>query len=163
VTPIECPREQDLMEVLTTDRWPDRCDEELRRHAEACPTCRDLVTVLTPLGDAWALTRAEAQPPGSGMVWWRAQMRARQEAARAAARPVAVAQAIGAVVAIALVIACVVLVAPWFATSWASSQQFLAGEAAVGGRTVMDSWLLTGGLAVIAATTLAVYIALAQD
>ena len=37
-----------------------------------------------------ALARAEAAPPSSAIVWWRAQMRARQEAARAAGRPISI-------------------------------------------------------------------------
>jgi hypothetical protein len=37
-----------------------------------------------------ALARAEAAPPSSAIVWWRAQMRARQEAARAADRPISI-------------------------------------------------------------------------
>ncbi|HTM24197.1 MAG TPA: hypothetical protein VL225_03335 [Vicinamibacterales bacterium] len=34
--------------------------------------------------------RAEAAPPSSAIVWWRAQMRARQEAARAVERPLTI-------------------------------------------------------------------------
>jgi hypothetical protein len=37
-----------------------------------------------------ALARAEAAPPSSAIVWWRAQMRARQDAARAADRPITI-------------------------------------------------------------------------
>jgi hypothetical protein len=37
-----------------------------------------------------ALACAEAAPPSSAIVWWRAQMRARQEAARAADRPISI-------------------------------------------------------------------------
>jgi hypothetical protein len=33
---------------------------------------------------------AEAQPPSSAIVWWRAQMRARQEAAQLAERPITI-------------------------------------------------------------------------
>jgi hypothetical protein len=162
VTTVECPREQDLLDVLTTDQWPDRCDEELRRHVEACQSCRDLVAVLTPLSEAWAETRSEAHPPGSGMVWWRAQMRARREAARSAARPVAVAQIVGGLVAIAFVAGVLLVVAPWAVQSWTSSQQLIAGNMA-GIHELAGGWLFGGGIAAIAITSLAVYLALAED
>lgn len=41
---------------------------------------------------AWS----EARVPASGVVWWRAQVRAREEAARAAARPIAFVQGVAA-------------------------------------------------------------------
>jgi hypothetical protein len=41
-----------------------------------------------------ALARTEATPPSSGIVWWRAQMRARQEAAATADRPIMVVHAL---------------------------------------------------------------------
>jgi hypothetical protein len=54
-----------------------------------------------------ALARHEASPPSSGIVWWRAQMRARQEAAQAAERPITIvhglAIACGAGLALSLV------------------------------------------------------------
>jgi hypothetical protein len=54
-----------------------------------------------------ALARAEAAPPSSAIVWWRAQMRARQEAALAADRPIrivhALAIACGAGLALSLI------------------------------------------------------------
>lgn len=37
-----------------------------------------------------SVARREAAPPSSGVVWWRAQMRARQEAARAVERPLTI-------------------------------------------------------------------------
>src|SRR3954462_14253105 len=37
---------------------------------------------------------AEAQPPSSAIVWWRAQMRARQEAAQFAEKPITIVHAL---------------------------------------------------------------------
>ena len=48
----------DLVDVLTTGRWPDRCDEDLRRHVKVCEGCQDVLAVLEPIGDAWMQTRA---------------------------------------------------------------------------------------------------------
>ncbi len=41
-----------------------------------------------------SMARAEATPPSSAIVWWRAQMRARQEAALVADRPITVVHAL---------------------------------------------------------------------
>ena len=41
-----------------------------------------------------SIARAEAQPPSSAIVWWRAQMRARQEAARLAEKPITIVHAL---------------------------------------------------------------------
>ncbi|HYT74877.1 MAG TPA: hypothetical protein VEL79_09035 [Vicinamibacterales bacterium] len=41
-----------------------------------------------------SIASAEAAPPSSAIVWWRAQMRARQEAARVAERPLTIVHAL---------------------------------------------------------------------
>ncbi len=163
MTFADCPREQDLIDALTTDQWPDRCDEDLKAHVAACEGCRDLVAVLAPLGEAWTDARAEAHVPASGMVWWRAQMRARQEAARAAARPIAVAQTIGALAAAAVIVACLIAISPWLAASFASSREFLSIDVS-SLQTTQSGWVLAGGAATILAIgTLAVYLVVAED
>jgi hypothetical protein len=88
----DCAREQDLLDALASDRWPERCDDELRAHVAACGVCSDVLAVALPLLREHEAASAEAQVPTSAVVWWRAEMRARQEAARAAARPIAVVQ-----------------------------------------------------------------------
>lgn len=163
MTFADCHREQDLIDVLTTDRWPDRCDEDLRAHVAGCQGCQDLVNVLSPLGDAWAASRAEAQLPASGTVWWRAQMRARQEAARAAARPIAIVQTVAAVAGAAIIILCLVAIAPWLVSSFASSRQFLAIDRSTL-QAMQSSWLLAGGAgAIIAIGSLAIYLVVAAE
>jgi hypothetical protein len=168
VTSAECPREQDLVDVLTTGRWPDRCDEDLRRHVASCDGCRDLVAILEPIGDAWTATRAAAHLPASGMVWWRAQMRARQEAALAAERPVTVAQLVGGLIGAAAVCAGLIVLFPWLT----SSLTVLVGSAR--GFVTIDvfplgpfgeGWVVPAALAAtfLALTTLAVYVAVAED
>jgi hypothetical protein len=163
VTFAECSREQDVIDALTTDQWPDRCDDDLTNHVAACEGCRDLVAVLAPLGEAWTSARADAHVPASGMVWWRAQMRARQEAARAAARPITVVQGIAGLAGAAIVLFCLVAFAPWFASSLASSRDFLT-LAVPDIRTMQGGWLLAGGVgAVLAITSLAVYLVVLED
>ena len=168
MTSAECSREQDLVDVLTTGRWPDRCDEDLRQHVTACQGCQDVLAILEPLGDAWMQTRADAHLPASGMVWWRAQMRARQEAARAADRPVTVAQVAGGLIGFAAVCAGLIVLFPWLSSSLTvlvgSARGFVTIDVFPLG-PFGDGWLVPAALAAtfLALTTLAVYVAVAED
>lgn len=158
----ECPREQEVVDTLATGQWPERADADLRRHVAGCPVCDDLVAVLDPLAAAWSETRADVHVPAPGTVWWRAQMRARQEAARAATRPVIVAQAVGGLAALIACVLGMVVFLPSFVTVLGSSWAHLGpGLARVG--TMSQGWVLVAIVAVIAATSLALYLAVAED
>ena len=162
MTFADCSRERDLIDALTTGQWPDRCDDELKSHVAACQGCQDLVTIVAPLGDAWADSRADAHVPASGTVWWRAQMRARQEAARAAERPIAIVQTIAAVAAGTIIALVLFAISPWLASSYASSREFLTLD--VSPIQPMQGWLLAGGAAaVLAIGSLAFYFVVAED
>lgn len=162
MTFVECSREPDVIDALTTTQWPEHCGEELQAHVAACASCRDLVAAVAPLGEAWLETRAGAHVPASGMVWWRAQMRARREAARAAARPITVVQAIAALAGLMLVAGTFALLAPWVAASFATSASMftltLPDVRGLGG-----SWVIAGAIAFLAVASLAVYLAVAED
>jgi hypothetical protein len=110
VTAIECPRESDVLDALTSARWPHRVNRELARHVEACAICTDLVVVAAAMRDEQAVAWQQTNIPSSGQVWWRAEMRARQEAIREASRPIAIAQGVAALLALGLTAA-----AGWFA------------------------------------------------
>ena len=86
---IDCDREPDVLDALAAQRWPARCGDELRTHVAACAVCGDLVQVASALLEDHDTTYQDARLPPSGIVWWRAQLRAREEDARAAARPIA--------------------------------------------------------------------------
>jgi len=101
----ECDREQDVLDALAAGRWPGGCDEELGAHVNACGTCRDLADVAAALLSDQEMARREARVPPAGVVWWRAQLRAREDAARAAGRPVAFIQGVAASVVVWLLIA----------------------------------------------------------
>lgn len=101
----DCDREQDVLDALAAGRWPDRCDQELRTHVSGCAICRDLADVASVLMDEQEVARHHARVPPAGVVWWRAQLRARENAARTAGRPVAFIQGVAASVAVWLVIA----------------------------------------------------------
>jgi hypothetical protein len=105
-----CPREQDVLDAVVSGRWPERCDATLRAHVDGCAACADLAEVAAALRDEHEATWAAARVPPAGLVWWRAEMRARREATRVATRPILVVQlaaglcalAIGAAVLVAL-------------------------------------------------------------
>lgn len=158
----ECPHEADVIDALTTTQWPEQCSDELQSHVAACDCCRTLVAAITPLGEAWLDTRAAAQVPGSGMVWWRAQMRARREAARAAARPMTVVQAIAALAGLALLVATLAVLSPWVVASLSSAASLVFGALPdVGG--VARNWAVAAAIALLAMTSLAVYLVMAED
>jgi hypothetical protein len=162
VTFAECPHEADVIDALTTTQWPEQCSDELQTHVAACDNCRTLVAALTPLGEAWLDTRAAAHVPASGMVWWRAQMRARREAARAAARPMTIVQAIAALAGVALLVTTLALLSPWVIASFSGSASLLLGTLPdVGGLT--SNWAVAAAIALLAMTSLAVYLVMAED
>ena len=39
---IECVREDEVLMMVSTDRWPDAAPAELREHADQCQVCREL-------------------------------------------------------------------------------------------------------------------------
>jgi hypothetical protein len=102
---VECSREQDVLDTLAAQRWPERCDDELRVHVSGCHICTDLAQVAMALLDDHESAHQDARLQPSGIVWWRAQLRAREEAARAAARPIAFIQGVAASVAVWLIVA----------------------------------------------------------
>jgi len=107
-----------VLDALSARRWPERCDADLRTHVASCAICADLVDVASALLDDHEVAWRDAHLPPSGVVWWRAQLRAREEAARAAARPLAFIQGVAASVAVWLVLALVRAVPPGYLSTW---------------------------------------------
>jgi hypothetical protein len=93
---MECSREQDVLDAVSSGRWPDRTDGALRLHIDMCAICAEVAAVARALQDDHEAACDDVRIPSSGRVWWRAEMRARQEAARKAARPMAFVQAAAA-------------------------------------------------------------------
>ena len=90
---VECPREADVFEAVAFGRWPEQC-ADLVAHASTCAICADLAIVSCAIHDDRDSLCRDAQPPTSGMVWWRATIRARADAARTATQPISVLQGI---------------------------------------------------------------------
>ncbi len=97
----ECAREQDVVEAMTSGAW----SEELRSHASGCKICSDVVEVVHALHCDYAAASQEARIPSAGLVWWRAELRARREAMHAAERPMTLVQAFGGACAAGVLIA----------------------------------------------------------
>lgn len=99
----DCDRESEVLLAVGSGCLGD----ELRQHIGRCAACSELYDVASAVVDDRRALMSEARLPGSGLVWWRANMRARQEAARMAVRTATAVQ-IG-LVAVAILIAVVVL------------------------------------------------------
>ena len=96
---IDCPREQDVMKTVAPEQWPDGYTDELHAHIAACAICTDVLEVARAIHEDCEAAENNAQVPQippAGLVWWRAEIRARQEAMRAASRPMTLVQAFGA-------------------------------------------------------------------
>lgn len=124
----ECSREQELLEALGSGTTLEEWDADLRTHAESCAICREIVTVALPLLQEHRSAIEGAHPPSSGVVWWRAQMRARQEAARAATRPITVFQGVAAAASVAMIVMLLNVAAPTL-SGWLGGLTLLNGVA----------------------------------
>lgn len=107
MTPVECPFESEVLSAVIHGAWPDRVEADLRHHVDACPICADVAAVGATLYEDGKQLRAAAALPGSGRVWWLAQLRARREASAAAARTINV--AVGAALICTLAVVCALL------------------------------------------------------
>jgi hypothetical protein len=87
---IECPREDDVLLMVSTGRWPAGAPAELREHATRCQVCAELGAAAAAIGVE--VEGPVPALPSAGTVWWRAQLRARQEAAAKVTRPITAAQ-----------------------------------------------------------------------
>jgi hypothetical protein len=119
MNPIECPREPELMEVVTCGRWPEHCPAELRDHVTRCAICADAVEVAIALHEDYDAAFVQAKVPPPGLVWWRAELRARQEAMRTVSRPMTLVQAFGGACAVGVVLAALSPLWPLF-KNWLS-------------------------------------------
>jgi len=89
-----CEREQDVLDAIAADRWPDRLNDELSTHVAGCTICRDLAPVAHAFAEDGQTAFEQVRLPSAGLVWWRAEIRARQQAVRAAGRPITFVQVV---------------------------------------------------------------------
>src|SRR6476660_6387022 len=99
----ECLHETEVVEAVANGAWPSACSADLKAHVAACAICGELAAVAGAIRGDCQTARAHLQVPSAGLVWWRAQLRARQQNAEAAGRPITyVHAAAGALAAIVL-------------------------------------------------------------
>jgi hypothetical protein len=115
VKTVDCCREDDVLDALTSGRWPDRADAGLRSHVATCAICADVIDVASAVLQVRDDEPVGMRIPSSAVMWWRAQMRARQEAAREAARPITVAQVVALVTLVAVSVGAFIALSPWLA------------------------------------------------
>ncbi len=109
----ECMRTADVLAAMTAGQEPELSNDELRQHADACESCREMVTVVSALRSERERVRRTTTVPSAGLVWWRAQLRRRQQAALRATAPVTAVHAAAIVAAVVLAVVLATSVAPF--------------------------------------------------
>jgi hypothetical protein len=101
----ECTREAEAMQIVHSGCWPDRCPEGLRSHITECSICADAVEIALAFRDDLEAALPDVHVPPPGLVWWRAELRARQEAMRKVSQPMTLVQAFGGACAVGVAVA----------------------------------------------------------
>jgi hypothetical protein len=115
----ECHRESEVVEAVSSGRWPDRCPE-LQAHAQQCAVCTEVAAVAFALQENHTAALSQVRVPSAGLVWWRAELRSRREAVRAAERPLTVVHAFSGAAAIGVLVAVLIQLSSWFAQRFAA-------------------------------------------
>ena len=110
----ECIHEVEVVEAVSCGRWPEQCGEELRSHVSACEICTEVVEVSLAMHEAYDEAAQAAHVPSAGLVWWRAELRARRDAVRTAERPIKVVHAFAGACGIGIVAAFLTQLSPLF-------------------------------------------------
>ncbi|MBI1873775.1 MAG: hypothetical protein HYS05_07790 [Acidobacteria bacterium] len=164
---IDCPREPEALEAACAGTWPDRCDEDLRAHVATCAICGEVVEVARALREDHDGSWRAASVPASGVVWWRAQMRARAEAARAAAKPITFVQGVAAACVVGGAIALAGAAFPWI-RAWVASLPAVfpaldAAAADVPALVSLPRWLPLAAIVAVLLAPVAIYLAVTDD
>lgn len=114
-----CENEVAVLEAVEAGRWPQACDAELRAHVGQCSICADVLLVAQALQHESQRAQTEVVLPAPGLVWWKAQMRAKREATVRAAEPIRMVERAAGIFGIISLVALAVwrwdLVANWLA------------------------------------------------
>ena len=155
---MNCEREFDVLDAVMSGRWPDVCEDELRTHAQQCAVCVDLIDVAHVVRSEHLADMHEANVPPSGVVWWKAQRRARHEAVAAAQRAITAVQtgtmAIAVIIGIAIIGGAGALVAR-FTNVFDFELVFFKPN--------VDVMILAGLLSILVLTPIAVWLMVHED
>jgi len=159
---LSCEFESEVLAAVVEAPWPERVDAELRGHVEGCAICREVAAVGAAFEADRDVLRAEATLPDGGLVWWKAQVRARREAAKMAGRPITAAQVLALASAAGLAGACFGATSAWFQAALARAA---AGLHAVPVETLLaEHWMAAAGAgAVLLLVPAAVVLAILRD
>jgi hypothetical protein len=152
----ECPREIELLEIITCGRWPDQCPAELRTHIAGCAVCNDVLEVAHALHEDRNAAHPAAHIPSADLVWWRAELRTRQEAIRTASRPIKLVEAFGGAAVLGVVVALVKSVWPWIKRSLVIPDFSVLSASQLG-------LIIAFALVVLIAAPLAMYVVLSDE
>ena len=153
---MDCLREQEVVQMVACGRWPDRCPEDLRAHVSTCAVCSDAVEVALAFREDLEDASLGAHVPPPGLVWWRAELRARQEAMRTVSRPMTLVQAFGGACTVGVAVALLTRAWPWLK----NTLTFIDLSA-----FSFSQWtvLLTAALALLIIAPLAMYLVLSDE
>ncbi len=162
----ECGWESRLLDEVAAGRWPEAVDADLRGHLASCESCGEIVVLAGGLFQEREAARLQATVPPSGLVWWRAEMRARHEAARVAARPIHLAVALAATITVVALVALFGLSLSW-PPEWLSWPALASGDPALaepGPWMPVTPWIAWTLLAAcLALGPVAIYLAVKED
>ena len=170
MTDHTCAREHDVVVAVLSRRW-HMADDDLKRHADDCESCRDVAAVASLLSAEQDRIRSEVRVPAAGQIWWRAAVRARLEAAHAAARPLTWLHGIAGACALGLAIAVAGMawptirdIAAWLAAQALGADSGLGEVAVLMGAAVQKSLPLAFIVAAfIVLAPVALYFALSDN
>lgn len=171
--PYFCDQETALLEAIKAGRWPEGCDGELRAHVNECAICADTALVALTLERENRCARAEVAVPAAGLVWWKAQMKARREAVKRASEPIALVESAAGIFGVASLVALVIWrwdwVRNWFAwlTGLPHADAFRPGglwpKDVLPGFQSFSLFFIVGATACLLLVSLVLYFVLAED
>lgn len=90
-----CEKEPLVIDAVRRGDWPDendvsRADDALWMHAATCPECADTALTAQLLHALNTRDITEATLPNGGLIWWKAQLKAKREAAERATQPISI-------------------------------------------------------------------------
>lgn len=93
---FDCEKEALVIEAVKSGNW----DDELRSHAASCEVCADVFLAGHLLQELSACDKTQAVLPNGGLIWWKAQWKAKRAAAERATQPISIVEKISCVCAV---------------------------------------------------------------
>jgi len=81
-----CEKEALVIEAVRCGTW----DDALRTHAARCPVCADAALAADLLRELSDLDNTQVTLPNGGLIWWKAQLKAKRAAAERATQPISI-------------------------------------------------------------------------